>query len=410
MEQATHDIDVNFTLPQWDFIHSKKKFNLFLGGVGSGKTWGGAYKTIKKVTSEPGVLGFIGANTYKQLNRATLPPLFALLDSFYIPYRYVENRGVLQFCDTEIICASMDNYDVHRGIEIGWFWLDEGSMSKVQAFEMLMGRLRSPKSDRLEGWITTTPFGFNWLYDYFAGEKQTKEFKMFHSTSMDNPYLPDGYVDSLKDNYDSKVYSQEVLGEFTNISVGRIYYSFDRALHISPCHYDRNFPLYIGMDFNINPMTCTVIQTHGGKTRVIDEFYLMTSNTHEMADEIAKRYGRGHTVIPDSTGKALKTASAGLSDHDILRQKGFPIQSSGNPFRVDRYNCVNNLFEKSQIVIDPRCKKLIKDLEQVSYKEGSSLPDTTDKTLGHISDSLGYALWWKFPLFERGGDMAMLPR
>lgn len=331
-----------------------------------------------------------------------------MLDKFHIPYSYKEQKGKLNFGNTEIICGSLDNYHVHEGIEVGWFWMDEAGKTKMEAFLMLMARNRHPNAKKLEGWCTTTPFGFNWLFDYFKGDKTNDEFAMFKSKSSDNKFLPAGYVESLKESYDEKIYAQEVLGEFMNVSMGRIYYGFDRNKHVKPVSYKKDTPIYIGMDFNINPMTAVILQTYDDHTYVIDEFYIMTSNTHEMGGAIAERYGRGHSIIPDSTGKALKTASAGLSDHQILQQKGFKILGSHNPFRVDRYNCVNNTFEKGKITIDPKCKKLIKDLEQVSYKEGSSLPDTSQKDLTHISDALGYALYWKYPIFKpRSGIVTM---
>jgi hypothetical protein len=44
---------------------------------------------------------------------------------------------------------------------------------------------------------------------------------------------------------------------------------------------------------------------------------------------------------------------------------------------------------------------LIKDLEQVSFKEGSAQLDTSlDKSLTHISDALGYGAWYCFPIIK----------
>ena len=44
--------------------------------------------------------------------------------------------------------------------------------------------------------------------------------------------------------------------------------------------------------------------------------------------------------------------------------------------------------------VDPRCKELIKDFEQVRYKDDSTLIDKeTDPRRTHLSDALGYLLW-----------------
>jgi hypothetical protein len=107
------------------------------------------------------------------------------------------------------------------------------------------------------------------------------------------------------------------------------------------------------------------------------------------------------SIVPDATGKALKTSSAGKSDHYILQQYGHKILPSRNPFRSDRFNALNNILSKSRLVIDNKCVKLIRDLEQVVYKEGSNLEDTSNPELTHISSALGYLVYYHFPLVSR---------
>jgi len=164
------------------------------------------------------------------------------------------------------------------------------------------------------------------------------------------------------------------------------------------------------MDFNVNPMTAMVAHVFDNKIHVFDEIYLTDSNTNQMADQIRQKYGSQVTIIPDATGKALKTSSRGYSDHEILRGFGFTVTSGGNPFRMDRYNTVNNLFEKNRIIISDRCVKTIRDLEQVTYKDGTNLPDTKDATLTHISDALGYLCWYAFPILPHKTKITMMER
>ena len=52
---------------------------------------------------------------------------------------------------------------------------------------------------------------------------------------------------------------------------------------------------------------------------------------------------------------------------------------------------MNNNLAKGNMVIDPKCKGLIRDLEQVVNKEGTrDIDKTTNKELTHLSDALGY--------------------
>jgi PBSX family phage terminase large subunit len=377
---------------QWDFLHSGAKFCLLLGGIGSGKTYAGAQYVINKVAREPKAMGFIGANTYGQLTKSTLPALFTLLTEYSIPFSYNQHKGIVTIQNTKVIAATMDNYDVHRGIEIGWAWLDECRDMKQAAVDVVMGRLRDKKCKKHEIRFTSSPKSFNWMYDYFHSSK-SDDFHLVSAKSRDNTYLPDGYLDTLYEQYDSKFAEQELEGRFVNISAGRVYYGFSREHNTTSVVRKKELMTYIGMDFNVNPMTAVVANVTDTGVFVFDEIYLPSSNTHEMARLIKERYGTHVNIVPDATGSALKTSAAGVSDHEILRRHGFKIMATINPFRMDRYNAVNNLLEKQKLFIDNKCVKLIRDLEQLSYKEGTNLPDTSDKTLSHISDALGYLVY-----------------
>jgi len=403
--------DVYLTKPQASFLTSKKKFCLFRAGIGSGKSFVGSHYVIKKISEDPESKGFIGANTYRQLHNATLSALFSTLDKHGYPYQYNQNKGILNILGRKIIVDSLTNYEMLRGIEIGWFWLDEVRDTKEDAFRVLMGRLRDKSAKSLEGRLTSSPFGYDWQYDYFEGEKKTKEFQVVQGKTQDNIYLPEGYIETLKENYDDKIYRQEVLGEIVNIQAGQIYYSFDRSKHVEEFELNKRLPIYFGMDFNINPMTACLVQPVNDVVHVYDEFYLMGSNTKEIGEEIIRRYGPKHRIIPDSTGKRTQTSSSGFSDHMILRDMGFRVIHRPNPFRIDRYNCVNNLLDKGCLKIHPRCKNLIKDMERLHYKEGDSRPDLSkDQSLGHLSDGLGYACYYFYPLEKVESEVHQLPR
>jgi PBSX family phage terminase large subunit len=397
---VSSDKNLTLTKSQFDFITSRKKFVLYAAGLGSGKSFCGAHWAREKIANEKLSRGLIAANSYNQLRNATLTTFFGVLDEYNIPYSYNQQRNTIDVAGRLVYAYSMENYESLRGIEVGWFWLDEARDTKEQAFKVALGRLRDKRADRLEGRVTSTPCGYNWLYDYFAGEKKTDDFEMVQGTSFENPFLPDGYLDTLKSSYDERTFQQEVLGEFVNTGTGRVYYAFLRNIHVAQVGRDPKFPVMVGMDFNVNPMTAVVFQCIDNQIIVLDEIWQNGSRTETMGEVLAKKYGRGITIIPDSTG-LKQTTNSNKSDHEILRDMGFNVVYNRNPARMDRYNVVNNLFEKGRLVISPNCTHLIKDLEQVSFKEGSAQLDTSmDKSLTHISDALGYGAWYCFPIIR----------
>lgn len=403
-------IQTNLTQKQADFLTATDFATLFAAGVGSGKSFIGSHWAKEKIIAEPKARGFIGANTYNQLRNATLATFFSVLDEHNFRYKYNQQRNIIDVNGTIIYAYSLDNYTNIRGIEIGWAWLDETRDTPKAAFDVVIGRLRDKRAKKLELRLTSSPCGYNWLYDYFAGPNKKPGYRIVQGASFENPFLPESYVESLKDSYDEKMYQQEVLGLFVTTGVGQVYYSFNRDRNVRELKRETNYPLMVGMDFNINPMSAVVFQCIGPEIRVIDEISLMSSDTNEMGKFILNKYGRVR-VIPDSTGKRKQTSSKGLSDHQILRDLGHEVVYNANPARFDRYVCVNNLLEKSRLVIDPKCKHLIADLEKVTYKHGTTEPDTSnDKTLTHMSDALGYGCWFCFPVIKHQSGIGMLDR
>lgn len=380
---------------QWDALDTDKKYTLLLGGIGSGKTHCGAAWLMKKYQESPDSLGLITANTFGQLQKATLTSAFRLLGEWGIPFSYNQQKSLLVVNNRKkFLCLGLDNYDVHRGIEVGEWWGDEVAYNKDDAFRVMSGRLRD-RNGKLDVLFTSSPNGYNWLYHFFSpqgDEYNESKVKLVKAKTSSNIYLPEGYEDDLRSQYNSRQAAQELDGEFVNMTTGQIYWAFERDRNVDELKFSRNHPVLIGMDFNVSPMTAVVCQLINGTLNVLDEIYLMDSNTFEMARTIQSRFGIGHTIFPDSTG-ANRSTKSHKSDHDILRDHEFNVMKSKNPFRIDRYNRVNGLLEKNNIKINNKCVQLIKDLEQVSYKQGTNQPDTTDKSLTHISDALGYVVW-----------------
>lgn len=197
------------------------------------------------------------------------------------------------------------------------------------------------------------------------------------------------YIDEILSQLPEKQRLRFEEGQFVDDYDGLAYYSFNRERDVKET---RRSPgtILIGMDFNVNPMTAVVAQIANGKLEVIDEVFLENSDTFKMSSELIRRGYGGAWVYPDSTGANRKTS--GRSDHKILLDDGFQIKGTRNPLVFDRVNNVNALLRGQKVLIGSRCKKLINDLEKVSWK-GQDLDQKTDSSLTHISDALGYLCW-----------------
>ena len=66
------DIIQELSEPQAAIFDSLSRINLFLAGVGSGKTYLDGLVTMRFINDFPNIRGFIAANTYLQLEQSTL--------------------------------------------------------------------------------------------------------------------------------------------------------------------------------------------------------------------------------------------------------------------------------------------------------------------------------------------------
>lgn len=382
-------VDLTVSDNQMEFLEADNLYTLFCGGLGSGKTHAGALWTISMAKKYPHVKGLITANSYSQLKKATLAKLFEILTQLNIPFKYLQQDGILKLGKATIYCISMEKYDLLRGIEVGWAWSDECAFYREEAYNVLIGRIRDKKGPcQWKG--TTTPNGYNWLYNRFV-EKPFKSSRVVYGSTKENLInLRDGYYEDLQTQYDSKLAEQELDGRFVNLTSGKVYYSFDRRIHVRPTNY-RGEPIFTGLDFNVHPLCGVYVFEREGVLHATKELYQTDSNTFKASKEIIDTWPHQWIrVVPDETGKRRQTNS-NTSDHEILRRAGLEVVKFRNPRERDRQNNINRLFHNGLLVVDPSCIKLIEDLERVVH-------DNEDPMMGHISVALGYACWHLNPL------------
>jgi len=386
------------------FLDSRARFAGLFGGIGSGKTVAGCVWAIEKACNNPRSLGLVGANSYRQLQDATLRTLQRLVAEGDVPHEFsVSDLRFRLGNGAEILCRSMDNYDSLRGVELGWFYLDELRDTRLEAWRVVQGRLRSPNVDAREGRVTSTPNGFGWIYDEFvrkpadpaAPAEYRGNYEAFFARTADNCHLPPDYLAALLASYDPLLAAQELEGRFVNTTAGRVYHAFDRAAHVTPeAELVPGQPIFWALDFNVSPMTAVIAQweptgrsdrsvgsdrsdrsdgsdrsplgAHDARLRVVDELWLTNSGTLDMCEAFGEWLERASSrepraashPVPKLEARGSKLAAVfvfgdaaggnrstvGPSDYALIRQS-FPrarlCVPAANPPRRDRYNAVN---------------------------------------------------------------------
>ena len=437
------DLELTLTPQQYYFMTSKHKFLWFCAGVASGKTYMGARWVYSRIMDNPETLGLIGANSYDQLNQSTLKPFFEFLDEIGMPYvinrmppkewgvprKFKEYENVMVFPNgAHVLLRTLDKPANLAGLEVGWFWIDETFATNPKTFDVIIARLRCPRSKMLAGRITSTPNGHDWLYKKFISNP--KFYRKIHQSSRENPLCglkPDfsEYLDSLESSYDAVLVNQELHGRIISVQFGRTYYNFSEVNHVRNKYmYDPMRPLMLCWDFNTGeaPMSTILAQeffnnrTGLPEIQFIDEVVERYSDTEKNMREVMQRYSHVHKGKFEIYGDAFGEKSTSKSDYeqmlDTMTQE-FGIQKSrieffipegNNPPQRDRTVAFNVMLKNSKgqrrLFVSPNCKALINDLKNVAPdKKSSGVINKRSKIdLTHPSDAAGYMIHKRYPV------------
>ena len=409
----------NYFDHQWKFLTEKKpngdpyKIKGLVGGFGSGKTYIFIRKVlhchITKVNSEGKSNGWIIYPTYDLSEELFIQPFIGMLQEYNIDYEYniakhriTTGYGTIKVYQLQapqrIIGASL-NY-------IGFDEFDVESWKNCDvAFKKAIGRMRG--SEDTEIFIVTSPEGYHYTHKIFVEDDNDDRF-LVHGKTTDNNTLPESYIRLLESTYPKPLLDAYRDGKFVNLTALSTYYNFRRKDHVKKVKYNPNLPIHIGMDFNLFPITCTLLhysENSNPKVQVFDEIELHYGGGNEILTEtlireIKSRYpNKRYIAYPDPAGKSKSTSSL-HSDHDLLRRASFELRvKPAAPRVVDSVNAVNKAFEKD-IIIDPKCKGLITDLEQVTNLPNSRQINKKDSNRTHFTDGFRYFVDYCMPIIK----------
>lgn len=314
---------------------------MFLAGVGSGKTHLDGIISNFFIQNFPGAFGFIGANTYNQLNTSTMLRIREVWKHYFgwtdgvdyvvgktppkgfdtARHNFDSYNGICSFKNGAIVfLGSMDNAKAHDGKEFAWAILDETKDTREgDVKEVILTRLRQRAmffdanwvlSDREEGsvkcwnpmYISTSPAKVQWLnewfeLDLFRGEiaekiysKETffaKERKnkcvAISSTYHNAANLPPGYIERVKDNNTDERANALIYADPFSRAGGEFYSSFSATRHVGEVGFIQGLPLHVTFDQNVMPyITALVYQVeqtaNGINLRQIKEYCLENPN------------------------------------------------------------------------------------------------------------------------------------
>lgn len=381
------------------------RFRVVVAGRRWGKTALSKTEMIQRAKVPNQKIWYI-APTYRMAKQIMWNDLKASIPRKWIVREHETEMSITLKNGSIIECKGADNPDTLRGVGLNFVVMDEFQDIRADTWTTIIRPTLA--KDRGEALFIGTPKAYNQLYEVyqFGQDPSRKAWSSYQFPTITSPFIPESEIIEARRDMDPRTFRQEFEASFETMS-GRVYYPFDRNVHVqSKVMFNPARPIWVGVDFNIDPMSAAIIQPQtNGELWVVDEIFLSNSNTEELCEHLERKYWKHVsqiTIYPDPAGAARQHAR-GESDLEIFRQKGFKRikHRRKHPPIADRVNAVNRMVKDAagqiKLLINPGCTNVIQSLEQTLYKKGTRDIDKA-QSMEHITDALGYCLDFEFPV------------
>lgn len=350
--------------------------------------------------------------TYDLVRLIMAPRIQQKLVEYGIAFKYNKTENIIytsngQFGD--FILRTLDNTARIIGYESYRAHIDEIDTLKAEHAEEAWNKIIARNRQKPKGidkpfnraCVYSTPEGFRFLHKRWV-INGGGDYQLVKASTLTNPFLPDGYVDSLRASYPAELIDAYINGEFVNLTSGTVYKSYNRTAHNSRETIRDKETLYIGCDFNVTKQAATIyVKREGGNQfHAVAELVDMY-DTPEMIRIITERWKqKGHKIViyPDASGGSRKTVNASVSDIAMLQQAGFEVRvNKTNPAVRDRIMSTNAAFDAGRLFVNAdACPTVARCLEQQSYDKNGE----PDKSSGndHQNDASTYPIAYEMPI------------
>ena len=234
--------------------------------------------------------------------------------------------------------------------------------------------------------FTGNPKGFNHFYDLYNTEYTDKDFKSFHFTTYDNPFIPVDEIEKAKEQETKERFEQEYLALFRK-SEGLAIKEFSREAHLFDYEITGYSDFLAGIDFGYtNPTAIPSVCLKDGSFYVTRELYRTGMTDDEVGDYTASQ--RFNKVYPDPENAAAI---------EVLKRKGVNVREvTKGPGSIEHgLNVIRELFKQNRLFIHKSCINLISELEMYSYADSSPLRNDNENPqdkYNHAIDALRYVV------------------
>ena len=372
------------------------RFILFYGGAGSGKSFFCAQRLVYKALKDRRKILVL-----RKVNRTTKASTFQLL------LDTISQFGILDLCRVNktdftielpngsiFLCMGLDDPEKIKSITgLTDAWLEEATEFTLDDFSQVNLRVRDPKAQNQEIILSMNPVSkANWTYlQFFAPNKELEEFRktvrIVHTTYLDNPHLPQDYIDALlmlkaTNEVYYKIYA---LGEFG--SLDKLIYNNWQVMDFDPNTLKGQ--AMCGLDFGYTNDPTALVQSimvpEAQRIYICKEW----GGTGYLNDEIAKK------IKELGLAKSLIIADS-AENKSIDEIKKFGIQHI-KPCEKGRGSVLQGIqkIQQYELIVHPSCEKVKEEISNYCWKKDRQTNEYINEPVdswNHYLDALRYSL------------------
>ena len=384
---------------QVEFIDSPSRFSIVEATTKAGKTVGCIVWLF-----EQSLQGVKGDNYW------WVAPTFTIAKiAFRRMKRYIKPKSIYKSNESELTITLItggviffkggDNPDSLYGEDVKAVVLDEATRMKQDSWFAVFSTLTATNGRcKIIGNVKGTD---NWVYP-LAREAETgkKPNWSYYRITADDAVLAGimsaEVVEEARRTLPNGIFLELYYGiPFAN-AADKFCYSFDEKKHVKSVDWNPNQITYLCFDFNVNPISCCIIQNYDGAIKVPEVIQLENSNIYRLCEVIKTKFpGADFLVTGDASGKNHSTLQKdNLNNFDVIKvelnlSKNEMQHLASNPKLEDNQVLVNAILEHHPVEIDPnRASKLVDDCKFVGMNADGTIKKTNRNDKNQQSDAL----------------------
>ena len=373
-----------------------KRYEIYYGGAGSGKSYFVAQKLVYKALSSRRKILVL-----RKVGRTVKNSVFQLILDTLVQFK-IKDKCKINKTDFSIelpngslfLCSGLDDPEKIKSITgLTDAWLEEATEFAQDDFNQIDLRIRDPYAKNQQIILSFNPVSkANWAYlQFFADNEELNDFRsrveIVKSNYLNNPHLPQQYIDSLLmlKATNPVYYGIYALGDFG--SLDKLVYSNWQFFDFK--REDIKGQLLCGLDFGYTndptAFVAGILVPEENRIYVFKEW----GGTGYLNDAIAAQI--------QEMGFAKSTIMA-----DAAEQKSIDEIKRLGIYRIKP--CVKGQgsvlqgiqkLQQYELIIHPDCKEIINELQNYSWEKDKQTNEYINKPVdkfNHYLDALRYSL------------------